>query len=395
MSLSVLLVLASAPAAAQEPLPFAGRWTLDRQASDLRPGIGFGFEALPTGDGGSSRGGSGGRRGRGGGASSGSPGAFAPFRESADDAHRKEALTEEARIASSYLVITTTPTSMTVATDRSVVRTFHPGASDLFQLGDLPLSATTRLQNGRLTVRYQVEDGRQLEYDYSLTATPRQLTVEIRFVERGGGDVARRVYTPLGADDPLPPPTPEPQPQLSAAAAASSGSAGSGGTPSGSGAPPPPAAPPPAPIGALVPDGELKGLTALGLVVEEPSGQAAACGVKRDAIEAAVGKIFTDAGFKVRRNSDEDTYLYVNVMTTSLPSGYCVSRYDASIFSMVTATVSYQSAPALLQVVLLHAAGIGGSAANAHGDTVIHDLERYVGGFTARIRAASGATPSK
>src|SRR5665648_906763 len=75
------------------------------------------------------------------------------------------------------------------------------------------------------------------------------------------------------------------------------------------------------------------------------SPQAAACGLKQDTLEAAVAKRLSDAGFRVQRNSDEDTYVYVNVMTASLSTGLCVSRYDAFLYTHTTATLSYQETP--------------------------------------------------
>ena len=69
------------------------------------------------------------------------------------------------------------------------------------------------------------------------------------------------------------------------------------------------------------PDAELKGLTALGIVVEELSSQAVACGLNKDTFEAALSKRLSDAGFNVRRNADEDTYVYISVMTTSVSAG--------------------------------------------------------------------------
>ena len=56
------------------------------------------------------------------------------------------------------------------------------------------------------------------------------------------------------------------------------------------------------------------------------SPQAAACGLNRGPLETALQKQLTDAGFRVLRNSDEDTYLYINVITTTVPSGLCFKR---------------------------------------------------------------------
>src|SRR5258708_36378703 len=66
------------------------------------------------------------------------------------------------------------------------------------------------------------------------------------------------------------------------------------------------------------PNAELIGLKNLGIVVEDLSGQATACGLNHDTIESALSKRLTEGGFAVRRNSDEDTYVYVNVMSSSL-----------------------------------------------------------------------------
>ena len=89
------------------------------------------------------------------------------------------------------------------------------------------------------------------------------------------------------------------------------------------------------------------------VVVEDLSPQAVTCGLNQGALEAAVSKHLSDAGFSVRRNSDEDTYVYVNVITTSLSNGLCVSRYDAFLYTHTTAKLSYQETPVLVQVSLL------------------------------------------
>jgi hypothetical protein len=137
------------------------------------------------------------------------------------------------------------------------------------------------------------------------------------------------------------------------------------------------------------PDGELKGLAKLGIVVEELSPQAAVCGLSQGALETAVSKRLSDAGFRVLHNSDEDTYVYVNVITTSPSMGFCVSRYDAFLYTHTTATLSYQETPVLVQVSLLHKGGIAGGAAAAHTEGVLRGLQEYVDQFSARIRAAN------
>ena len=125
------------------------------------------------------------------------------------------------------------------------------------------------------------------------------------------------------------------------------------------------------------------------ILVEELSPEAIACGLSRDAIESAVSKPLTAAGFSVRRNSDEDTYVYVNIMTSTQPGGTCLSRYDAFLYSHATAKLSYRDQPVLVQVSLIHRGGIGTSAANGHGAAVTRGLTGYIDLFVAQIRDAN------
>jgi hypothetical protein len=133
----------------------------------------------------------------------------------------------------------------------------------------------------------------------------------------------------------------------------------------------------------------LKGLRSLGVLVEELSPQAIACGLSRDAIEAAVAKQLTDGGFSVRRNSDEDTYVYINIMTSSAANGLCVSRYDAFLYTHAAAKLSYRDQPVLVQVSLMHRGGIGTSAPSAHGAAVGRGLAGYIDLFVTQIRNAN------
>jgi len=119
------------------------------------------------------------------------------------------------------------------------------------------------------------------------------------------------------------------------------------------------------------------------------SAQATACGLTQETLEKAATKTLTDAGLKVLRNSDEDTYIYVEVITTKLSSGLCVSRYDASLYTHTTTKLSYQETPVLVQVSLLHQGGIAGGSPAAHGQSVAQGLTQYIEQFAARIRAAN------
>jgi hypothetical protein len=140
---------------------------------------------------------------------------------------------------------------------------------------------------------------------------------------------------------------------------------------------------------AQKPDAELKGITVVGIEVEEVSAQAAACGLSRGAIQSVLSKALTDGGLKVERNTDTDVYVYVNVNTVSPSAGVCVSRYDASLNTTTTARLPYQEQPVLVQVVLIHEGGMASGGANGHGDGVVKTLKQYVDQFALRIRRAN------
>jgi hypothetical protein len=132
----------------------------------------------------------------------------------------------------------------------------------------------------------------------------------------------------------------------------------------------------------------LKGLTKLGLVLEGFNSDAIACGLKEDALETTVSKHLSDAGFRVVRNSDDDTYMYVNINTAKVSTGLCVSRYDVTIYSHAAARLPHTESPVLLQVELLHKGGIAGGAPAAHADGVTKSLLEYIDQFSNRIRNA-------
>jgi hypothetical protein len=140
---------------------------------------------------------------------------------------------------------------------------------------------------------------------------------------------------------------------------------------------------------AQKPDAELKGISVVGIVVEDMGTQAVSCGFSQDVFEKAVSKIFTDAGLKVVRNSDEDTYLYVQVNTLSVPTGICVSRFDTTLYTHTTAKLSYQDQPVLVQVSLLHSGGLSGGGVNGHADNVLKSVRQAAEQFVSRIRAAA------
>ncbi len=309
----------------------------------------------------------GGGRGRGG-SGGASAGAFTAPRESEEDARRLQQLTAEARTPSAHLTIVEAPDAITITDDHGQARTFRPDGRDaVIQLGDLPVEVAAKRDGGRLVVLYKVEDGRDLRYTYSRVASPPQLVVEVQFLERGRGDVVRRVYEPSGATETEVPAVTDARKAVAPASADRA----------------------PAQTVDQRPDADLKGLTKLGVVVEGLGTQAVACGLNQSTLEAAVSKRLTDAGFTVLRNSDEDTYLYVNVITASVSTGLCVSRYDVTLYTQTTATLSYHEAPVPVQVSLLHKGGIAGGASATHGADVLRGVQEYVDQFATRIRDAN------
>lgn len=381
----LLCTAAGVPAWAQASPDLGGQWVLNRGLSEFPKEIGFTADwlndaiaaaeaqsagapgaATPTG------GGRGGRRG-GGGATTGrgaAPNRAAP-RESLDDAERVALLTTDVRNPPARLTITDLPAAVTI-TGASRPRTFHPnGKIEALDLSSTVTSevTTTRVEQ-RLIVLYRVEQGRQLRYTYWRMQSPEQLIVDVEFVEpKGNGDKVKLVYERPGALD-----------TSTASTAPATAPAQSRGVPAAGG------------TGIPVdqqPDAVLKGLMRLGVVVEDLSAQAAACGLKQDALTAMVEKHVTDGGLRVTKYADEDPYIYVNVVTTTAPNGLCVSRYDVDVYTNAAARLSYGSNAVLAQVLLLHKGGLAGGSASSHGPSVTTGVQEYVDEFAARIRNAN------
>ena len=374
--------LVSTSAAAQSPTDLAGSWTLNRQLSQFPPEIGFTASFIgavePDGGGGGAAGSARGRR-RGGAGSAGRFGSgLQP--ESAEDSQRVRFLTDEVRAPYEHLLIEVTPAMVALTPDRGVPRTVHPGKrDDEVSLGPITAITNAVWEDNRLVITYQAGPGRSLRYTYSITQSPRQLVVDTEFIERDGGDKVRRVYEPATAVDT------SADARSGAPAAATPPPASSRTPASTSNAP----AAPTAPAVDTRPDAPLRGLTQLGVVVEDLSADATKCGLKRDALESAVTQRLTAAGFRVLRNSDEDTYLYVNVNTVTASASLCVSRYDVTLYSHADGKLSYNASPVLLHVELLHNGGLAGGGPAAHADGVMKGVQQYVDQFVARIQGAN------
>ncbi len=366
-------------AAAQAGPGLAGRWTLNPGLSQIPREVGFGMD-IAAAAGAASKADD--RTSGGGGALSG----MLLFRESADDAKRRDLLVEEVQTPSPHLTVVETDTAVTITNERGQSRTFHPdGRSESQALDQVSVVTTSKWDGPRLDVRYRVEQNRELRYTYSRIADPPQLVVEVRLVERSGHQIVTLVYKPTQPSEtvapgrgapqaapmaPVAPPAATRPPTLDAPAGA-------------------PASPATQPVGAIVPDAEFRGLTALGVVIEDLSQQAAGCGLTRAPLEASVSKSLSDAGFKVMGKSDEGSYVSVRVMTTVTPAGLCVSAYDVYLYTRTMATLSYQTSPVLVRVELLHNGGMTGGSASSHGDAVGRSVKQLVDQAASRIRAAS------
>jgi len=423
-ALAVAVVLAAMGGAVDTPAfqgpSLAGRWSLNRAQSQFPREVGFGMDVVPPG--------TGDRVGGEEGGVTGSMRGNNPRPVSEEQARNEQQLVAEVKAPPAFLSITQTESVVTITDERGRTLTLHPDGREEFQsLDAAPVATVTRWDGPRLVVRYKVQADRELRYTLSRASEVAPLIVQVQFVERGGRDVVTRTYDPAKPGDPIPAPAPAtttPAAARPAPGPAPLGQAASGQPPAAQGALPrvyqpgqpfppapgtqgQPAAPPgtvPAAPGGMMPaspdrtsntpltmrpGSELRGLTSLGVVVEELSQAATSCGLKQGAIESLVTKSLTDAGLRVVTNSDEDTYLYVRIVTTAMTTGFCFSRYDAILYTNAMATPTYGSAQALVQIELMRNGGLAGGGASQHADSVVSSLRQYVNAFAVRIRDAN------
>jgi hypothetical protein len=347
-----LAILGDAPLSAQSPTDLTGSWTLNRQSSQFPQEVGFSASFLPTEPGNGSR-----RRVQ---------------SETQEDASRVRFLTDEVRLPPDRLTIDVTPALVTITPDPGAPRTVQPRLRDqAVKIGPVTAIANSSWDGSRLTVAYDVGGSRVIRYTYSNGQNLMTLLVDVEFIEGGkGGDRVRRVYERTAPN-----------------------SAPSTTTTSSSVTQPPASVPVSSPPAAgnidQRPDASLKGLTRLGVVVEGIGADAAKCGLKQEVLETAVTKRLTDAGLRIVRDSDDDTYLYVNLNTVTASGALCVSRYDVTLYSHTAAQLTHTVSPVLLQVELLHKGGLAGGAPAAHADDVLKNVLEYVGQFSTRIRDAN------
>jgi hypothetical protein len=140
-------------------------------------------------------------------------------------------------------------------------------------------------------------------------------------------------------------------------------------------------------------DAALRGITRLGVVLEGLGADAQTCGLRPETLETAVSKRLTDAGFRVMRDSDDETYLYVNINTVAPSAGLCVSRYDVTLYSHTTGKLSHSAASVLLQVELLRKGGLSGGGPATHAESVTRGVLETVEQFVGQMRSANTRTP--
>jgi len=368
---ATLLVAAlwiSSPAAGQSASPLAGVWTLNRSLSEFPKEIGFNVDWVvpdpndPAAAGGGGRG----RRASGGG---GRP--SAPRLQSSEDARRVQLLIGEVRNPPVRLMIVDNTAAVTITNELGQSRTLHPtGKDEAIEIQGVLVTVATRRDGDRLVATYHAEQGRDVQYTYTPSSNPARVAVEVQLLEHGTGDKAMRVYEAGTGSDASAPARTSAAP-LPAGQTAPPGQPASGG-----------------PAFDQRPGAEFRGLKSLGVLVEDFGADATACGLNHDAIEDALAKRLAAGGLAVKRNSDDDTYVYVNVISTRSAEG-CVSRYDAFLYTHATARLTYREQPVLVQVSLMHRGGIGASAVSGHAAAVSRGLESYVDVFVTQIRDAN------
>jgi hypothetical protein len=373
---AVLIAAMCVGAAAQQPsnAPLNGVWTLNRSLSEFPNEIGFNLDVQTSPDGAPPATPSGrGRRG-GGGDNRGASGPFSGRRESFEDGQRKQLITSEARNPPVRLMFVDNGAAVVVTNELGQSRTMHPsGRPDSIDVQGVAFQVTSQREADRLVATYQIEQDRQVRYTYAPSAeTPRRLSVQVEFIERGTvGDKATRVYE-FGTDSG----------SVAANRPASALPPGGGGSASSRNEPA-------RETFDQRPGAEFRGIKDVGILVEDLGPEAQQCGLKHDALEDSLSKRLAGGGLNVRRNSDEDTYLYVNIITTATPTGSCVSRYDAFLYTHGTAKLSYREQPVLVQVSLMHRGGISASGIASHAAAVSRGLEGYVDVFLTQIANAN------
>src|SRR5262245_15748158 len=201
LTMAMLMGIVGPHTASAQTTNLAGRWILNREASQFPPEMGFTPDWFTNANGGARAGGGasapsgGGRGGRRGGSAGGSGRGYMATFEGEEDTKRVGQLTADARNPTVHLTIAETADATTITDDSGEALTFYADARHQeIQFGGLSVGATARRLTDHFEVVYEVERDRTIRYTYS-RATPDRIVVDVQFVEHGkNGDHATRVY---------------------------------------------------------------------------------------------------------------------------------------------------------------------------------------------------------
>ena len=287
--------------------PLNGVWTLNRAASDFPKEIGFILEYPADPNDAQSATPARGRRGGGGGGSRASSSPLSGRRESYEDGQRKQLLTGEARNPPARLMLVDSGAAVTITNELGQSRTLRlSGRTESVEVQGIVFLVTSQRDGDRVVATFQVEQDRQVRYTYSPSG------VHGSSRSRWNSSTAERPATRRRAST-----TSAPRAQtwrrIAPRRRRRRRQAQRLRQPTSR-----------AKTFDQRPGAEFRGLKDVGVLVEDPGSEAQACRLKHDALEDALARRLTAGGLNVRRNSDEDTYLYVNIITTAMPNGSCV-----------------------------------------------------------------------
>jgi hypothetical protein len=190
----VLVGLASGrtTAAADKPVSLAGRWTFDRDHSEMPDEVGFDIVVEGVGQSPENASTSTGRTR--GGTRSGSSGVIPIAHEGEQTLKILNDVTDEAKHPWPVVVITQTADLVTVADGDSQPRQFHPGKDDEQRLADGGITTRSKWDKGTFVVDYEVEKDRVVRYSYSRPSESAPLEIDVSFRDHGHGSLIKRVY---------------------------------------------------------------------------------------------------------------------------------------------------------------------------------------------------------
>ncbi len=117
--------------------------------------------------------------------------------ESYEDAQRIRLLTADARTPPTRLIIVDARAAITMTNELGQSRTLHPdGKEESIELEGVSFSVTCRRDEDQVIVDYRVDANREVRYTYSHQIDPARLVVDVQFLEHGSGDKEKLVFQP-------------------------------------------------------------------------------------------------------------------------------------------------------------------------------------------------------